>query len=87
MKKGALKMKIKKAAMSTGKSIQKGVAKAKVGAKKFGQAAKRDAINVGKVYVKAGKKIGRVSKLAGKAVSGTKAGQKVKSAIQAVKKA
>jgi hypothetical protein len=87
MKKGALKKKFRKAAMSTGKSIQKGVAKAKAGAKKLGKAVKRDAVNVGKVYVKGGKKIGRVSKLAGKAAGMSKVGKKVKSAIQAVKNA
>lgn len=87
MKKGALKKNFKKAAMSTGKSIQKGIAKAKVGAKKLGKAIKRDTVKVGKVYVKGAKKIGRVSKLAGKAAGMTKAGKKVKSAIQAVKNA
>jgi len=80
MKKGSLKMKFKKAASKAGTAIKKG-------AKKFGKAAKRDAVNVGKVYVKGAKKIGRVSKMAGKAAAMSKAGKKVKSAIQAVKKA
>ena len=80
MKKGALKKKFKMAAKKAGSAIKKG-------AKKFGKAAKRDAINVGKVYKKSGQKAVRVAQMAGKAVGGTKAGKKVKSAIQAVKNA
>ena len=73
--------------MSTGKSIQKGIAKAKVGAKKLGQAIKRDTVKVGNVYKKGGQKAVRVAKMAGKVAGATKAGKKVKSAIQAVKNA
>lgn len=86
-KKGALKANFKKAAMSTGTSIQKGIAKAKVGAKKLGQTIKSDARKVGNVIKQKGQKTARVAKLAGKAIGGTKTAKRAKSVLSAIKNA